>query len=120
MEGGEVHHDSFVLFLQPGASLFSSGQRLVFHAAYFRHQGTEFVVVMRAEVVHDVMQGLLFRLCFDVFSKDLTERVRRVIGRASAKYFSGFHSQKCHEIDCAVAFVVKSFVVNGVGIDIGR
>ena len=38
---------------------------------------------------------------------------------ASPKYFSGSHSQKCHEIDSAVATVVKPFVVYGVAIDCG-
>ena len=82
-------------------------ERCVGHAAEFGHRLTEVFVVMRREVIHDIMNGRIRWERFDVGGEDAREGVPVVIGGALPVNFAGCRIQERQQVGRAIASIIE-------------
>jgi len=106
VEGDKMNHNAFVGRLKPLAALGACSEGCIGDPAELGHGKTEIVVVVRAEVVHEIVDLGVRGMDSNMGGKNPTKGVPIMSGGTLAVDLSGGWIQEGEEIRCAISPIV--------------
>jgi len=107
VEGDKMNHNAFVGRLKPLAALGACSEGCIGDPAELGHGKTEIVVVVRAEVVHEIVDLGVRGMDSNMGGKNPTKGVPIMSGGTLAVDLSGGWIQEGEEIRCAISPIIK-------------